>query len=586
MYIVRNKRKKGGKEYTYTFLAESYWDGKKSKKKIICNMSSWPEKLVSSIEASLKKGEYKVLLKDISVESSIDYGNILVILEIIKKYKIDKLFQVVLEDKAKLALLMIIGKVVTRGSKLGIVNWIKRNPVVAERIGINEKELVKLTEKDLYQSLNEICAVKEKIDKKWWLYQKKAVNRIYLYDITSFYFEGSQNELAAFGYDRDNKRGKKIITAGLITNEKGRPLHIDIFKGNTRDDQTVKDKLLELKNKFGAKEIVLVGDRGMRIRYNLEELADKEKEGIKYITGLTTKEIKKIEEEGIIQRSLFDEKLVEIEKEEINPNTNKKEYKRYVLCLNPFLKAEKSNQRKIFKEKFELELLDIQRRYQREKERCQKNKERIKEGDKNKKLKVSLREEEIETWKYKVRKAQEKYKMQKPYQIIISQKEFKVEFDPIKYEELGRYDGRYVFETTLKKEEASKEKVREIYKKLQKVERNFKDMKTTRLNTRAIFHRKAETTIAHILLSMFSQVIILEMEQKLYPWLKEQAKENKEGEKLSFQDAMEELKMIRLCTLSFGKSGHKEVKMTQLNERQKKILSLLEINSKKLLVTN
>jgi transposase len=31
------------------------------------------------------------------------------------------------------------------------------------------------------------------------------------------YFEGQDNELAAFGYNRDGKRGKQQMVAGLLT---------------------------------------------------------------------------------------------------------------------------------------------------------------------------------------------------------------------------------------------------------------------------------------------------------------------------------------------------------------------------------
>jgi len=50
-----------------------------------------------------------------------------------------------------------------------------------------------------------------------------------LYDIISSYFEGNQNELSAFGYNRDGKKGKKQITIGLITDNKGFPLKIEVF---------------------------------------------------------------------------------------------------------------------------------------------------------------------------------------------------------------------------------------------------------------------------------------------------------------------------------------------------------------------
>ena len=80
--------------------------------------------------------------------------------------------------------------------------------------------------------------MQKKIERKWFLYNREKHKEIYLYDITSTYFEGTQNELAAFGYNRDKKKGKMQINIGLITNSNGFPLKISVFKGNVNDHLT------------------------------------------------------------------------------------------------------------------------------------------------------------------------------------------------------------------------------------------------------------------------------------------------------------------------------------------------------------
>jgi len=61
---------------------------------------------------------------------------------------------------------------------------------------------------------------------------------VFLYDVTSSYLEGTQNELSAFGYNRDGKRGKRQIVIGLLCNETGVPLSVEVFAGNTQDTRT------------------------------------------------------------------------------------------------------------------------------------------------------------------------------------------------------------------------------------------------------------------------------------------------------------------------------------------------------------
>jgi hypothetical protein len=73
-------------------------------------------------------------------------------------------------------------------------------------------------------------------------------------------------------------------------------------------------------------------------------------------------------------------------------------------------------------------------------------------------------------------------------------------------------------------------------------------MKTARLELRPVFHQKAQTTRGHVFLGMLSYAVQHELEKHIFPYLgeKEQAKE-----KTSLEDVMEELKTIRMVTLSF-----------------------------------
>ena len=78
---------------------------------------------------------------------------------------------------------------------------------------------------------------------------------IYLYDVTSVYFEGQNNELAEFGYNRDGKKGKKQLVAGLLTDGAGEPISIQLYRGNTSDPPTFLDAVEKLKVRFGAEEV-------------------------------------------------------------------------------------------------------------------------------------------------------------------------------------------------------------------------------------------------------------------------------------------------------------------------------------------
>jgi transposase len=92
---------------------------------------------------------------------------------------------------------------------------------------------------------------------------KIKVGAVFWYDVTSSYFEGQCNELAAHGYNRDGKRYKKQVVAGLLTAANGEPLSIQLYPGNTSDPKTFLPTVEKRRRRFEAKDIVAVGDRGM-----------------------------------------------------------------------------------------------------------------------------------------------------------------------------------------------------------------------------------------------------------------------------------------------------------------------------------
>ena len=85
-----------------------------------------------------------------------------------------------------------------------------------------------------------------------------------LYDVSSSYLEGRLCPLAAFGYNRDGKKGKQQIVFGLLCSAAGCPLAVEVFPGNTADPTTLGRQVDKIRKRFGIARIALVGDRGRR----------------------------------------------------------------------------------------------------------------------------------------------------------------------------------------------------------------------------------------------------------------------------------------------------------------------------------
>jgi len=567
MYLQFNKSNgKNGKIYQSVLLCKKFRDKEtgKPKTEVVLNLSKYglDNRIITALKTSINKTKGVLVDSEgIKINKTIDFGFAHLILTIMDRLRITETLEKAYGLKANIIKLMIIGKIMTKGSKLHIYNWIKRNKYLAEQLNIDINTL-KLD--DLYFELGEFSRAQGRVEKKWNVYHRNRHNDIYLYDITSSYFEGTENALSAFGYNRDGKKGKKQITIGLITDNKGFPLKIQVFEGNEIDYKTVNRQLKAIKEQFGAESIVLVGDRGMRIRLNLEELSENEKQNISYISALSSSEIRALINDKVIQLELFSKDLVEIE----DGGT------RYILCNNPVLQKEKNQTREALKSRFEQEISSTKKSWDKRREQNLKNIEKMEKGHRNKKLVTVFTEKKLDNYKYRATKALKKYKMSKFYTIKISNNEFKIEYNLQKYQEEKILDGKYVIESTVVKEGMNTKQVREKYKELQNVEHAFRDMKTDKLNIRPIFHINEDQTRGHVFVCMFSYAIVKELETVIYPWLKTYNKKN--SCKLSYHDITDELNNIKVSELEIG-HNIKKIMIPKLNEIQSEMTKLFNL---------
>jgi Transposase DDE domain len=140
---------------------------------------------------------------------------------------------------------------------------------------------------------------------------------------------------AAYGYSRDGRRGKAQIEYGLLTDFEGRPVAVRVFAGNTGDPKTFPEAVGAVRGRFGLRQMIMVGDRGMITSARIKDL--RELAGMAWITCLRSPAIRKLMGDGgPLQRSLSDERdLAEITSPDYPDE-------RLIACRNPFLAAERA----------------------------------------------------------------------------------------------------------------------------------------------------------------------------------------------------------------------------------------------------
>ena len=286
-------------------LREGYREGGKSKTRTLGNLTHWKPERIEALARALK-GEFDGLVGgDVDPTTDRIYGVLFVLKELADRVGITKALGKT--PMGKLALFLVLARIADQGSRLSAVRWAEDH-CVAEILGLDEFD-----EEDLYRAMDWLAARQDKVEKKLYrAYAKKkgSPNILVLYDVTSSYLEGQCNEFAAYGYDRDKKKGKKQIVIGLLTGSDGEPLCVKVFKGNSSDPTTVSAQIDTLKRRFGVEDVVFVGDRGMVKSKGKQALAEC---GFKYITALTDAQVRRLLKEKVLQLDLFDTKVCEVE---------------------------------------------------------------------------------------------------------------------------------------------------------------------------------------------------------------------------------------------------------------------------------
>jgi len=472
--VKKFKRSKQGKTYYYSWIGYQT----RNERGTVCferevNISSLPAPEIARIDMILKAGDSSILPSTLfRYEKSIAIGSHWTVLRLCEDLGIYYSLEKHLNSTHFAAIMSMIADRVTNPcpmsklmlskehSEMGMARILKHN-----RIPLNE----------WYVSLESLYQKQEGIEKQLSTNLPNN-NKIYMYDITSIYFEGKCCPLAKYGYNRDGKKGKLQIVVGMLTDADGRPLGIRVFNGNTKDESTVLDELCKIKNQYEAQELIFVGDRGMitgTIRGELELIPES---GIKYITALKRSEIIKLanDEKHPLQCSLFDRKMVEV----------KDGIKRYILCFNPLKCDEDKETRKRFLNKTEEKLKIIEKN--------------VKSGRYKKEKTIAKK---LYTWL-------DKWNMGKCFNVDYSDGSFSYKRNEDKITELERLDGCYVITTTIDESEMSKEEIVKRYKNLTLVEQAFRHMKTTDEFIRPLRHWNVNRVKGHVFMCMLAYLVI------------------------------------------------------------------------------
>ena len=495
MFVKKSWNTKAKKRHYQYHIAESYRDKEtgQTRHKLLMNITKLPDHVIEAIDESLKKGE-KVTSEDVKLETkdTLRGAGLLCFYRAWRHAGMDKALSDLTEAQRQSVLAMTAGRVFDPGSKLALKRQLKDS--LLARVFSKKR----LDEDELY-------GVMDKLEDNFYSVQENLTEEdpeptLFLYDTTSTYFEGTEAEEGEYGYSKDKRWDRHQIVVGLVTDKEGLPKALEVWKGNTADRSTVAEQVRCLGERFNLNRAVFVGDKGMYSKAGIEEIT---RSGLDYLLGTDWhKQKKKLEELTPTQRSLFDKQGVV----EWTESDEKGRRVRYVGCVSEG-GEKRAKKRRVGKMSEVEEQLDYLKEtassggYYSWTRLAEKVNNILKEAGVKDLYQVEI--EPLEEKEVDSPNPEKKTKLKLSY-----------ERDQEAVNKRESTEGKYLLETTLSEEDYSPKEVESLYKRLGKVERAFRNIKSF-LNIRPVYHYKKRRVRAHVLICFLGYYLVKKMELEL-----------------------------------------------------------------------
>jgi len=532
MYIAKVISKgKHGRSYTSILLRESFRVGSIVKSKTLAVLTHLPAPVLEAVRRAVAQpADSLAKLAHASGDSlrlrqGQSFGALWTVDQLAQRLGIKQALGVTHE--AELSYWQVLARVLRPGTSLLAMVRLATTCAAAALLGWRRA----FTEDDLYANGSWLEGRHAVIERRLWQARPASPkDQLFLYDVTSSYLEGDYNALAAWGYNRDRKEGKKQVVVGLLTDRQGEPISIQVYRGNTSDLKTFGQQVHKIKKELGCEGVTLVGDRGM-IRSDQKAVAQKAE--FHFVTALTKPQIQKLLADKVLQLELFEEKVHEVFGED---------GRRFVLRRNPVRQAELQRARKQKQQALEAAL---------------------------KKANTYLDEHpraKLPTQRRQLAARLESLKVQDWLKLSVKKRRLVLTLDAPALQAAAQLDGCYVVETDLKATAADAQTIHDRYKDLAFVERDFRTLKTGHLEFRPWFVCTPDNTQAHALTSMLALKVRRHLERAWWPL------------EVTVEEGLRQLEALCVMELLHPESGAVVARQVpEPNDRQRQLLEALKL---------
>ncbi len=469
------------------------------------------------------------------------------------------------EEWVQLALTHMISRAVYPASELKTSNWIKENSAVCELTGY---DIGKITKDKLYGISQKLYGIKQEMEQHLSLRTNELFDiedKIILYDLTNTYFEGQMrgSSLAKFGRSKEKRTDARLVVLALVINPEGFIKYSDIFQGNISDPATLGTIIDNLRQRTssGAHKAIVVIDAGIASDGNLSLIKEK---GYEYIcvTRSNMKNYSTVAKDAVV--TVKDNKQQKIELCQVRKDGHS-DYFLKIESHSKELKERSMNQQ--FQQRFEEGMQKIANSLTK--------KGGIKQADKvherigrlkqkfpsigryyNIEVEVAPKPEKKDNGK---KTTEQTNKNDVENKIVTS-----VKWSVKEGIDINARSGVYFLQSSIE----DKEKVLwDSYNAIREVEATFRILKTD-LDLRPIFHKKDETTMAHLNLGLLAYWLVNTIRHQL----------KKEGINSQWKEIVRTMNTQKTVTTTAQNNKDEIIQIrrcTEPNEKVKRIYNIL-----------
>ena len=476
-------------------IRESWRENGKVKRRTLANLSKLPPHTIEAIRLVLKGAQ---VVADpgqaFEIRRALPHGHVQAVLGLCRQLGLRQILHRHASRERELALAAIVARVLEPASKLATSRQL--SPETATTSLGAMLDLGPVSGRELLDMLDWL------IRRQSWI-ERSLANRhlregtLILYVVAGSYPEGECCPLAAFG---DNRDGKKQITLGLLCAADGCPVAVEVFAGNRSDPSTVAGQVAKLRERFGFRQLALVGDRGMLTTMRIRK--DVKPAQLDWISALTSRDIGKLLKPPeaapstgpgpapLRPRELVPDAVAEITSPDFPGE-------RLLVCLNPRLREERARKREDLLRATEAILEEIARIVRQPRSKL-RGRERI-----NRRVGRETNRKKVETH----------------FQITVCDDNLTWTRDAAGIAAEAQLDGIYIVRTSLSVDAISSDDAVHAYRSLSRIERAFRSVKMTQPGVRPVFVQTADHVRAHVFLCMLAYYLEWHLRQKWAPML-------------------------------------------------------------------